>query len=82
MFKFKKIDNEDRVKHMELKKNRTKDVAVKDTSITLKSAFRLKGMRTGNGNGISENFGVSPGNFFLVFSHKELYNQNLLRNTE
>jgi hypothetical protein len=28
MFKIKKIDNEDRVKHMELKENRTEDVGI------------------------------------------------------
>jgi hypothetical protein len=46
---FKKRDNEDRVKHMELTENRTEDVGVKDASITLKSAFRLKGRKTGDG---------------------------------
>ena len=55
MFKIKKIDNEDRVKHMELKENRTEDVGVKDASITLKSAFKLKGGKTGDGGDGSEN---------------------------
>jgi hypothetical protein len=52
---FKKRDNEDRVKHMELKENRTEEVGVKDASITLKSALGLKGRRTGDGDGSAEN---------------------------
>jgi hypothetical protein len=60
---FKKREKEDRVKHMELKESRTEDVGVftrfirviinivKDASITLKSAFRLKGRKTGDGDG-------------------------------
>jgi hypothetical protein len=63
---FKKREKEDRVKHMELKENRTEDVGmfsrfirviiniVKDASITLKSALGLKGKRTGDGGGSSE----------------------------
>ena len=55
MFKIKKIDNEDRVKHMELKEKKTEDMGVKDASITLKSAFKLRGRRTGDGGGSPEN---------------------------
>jgi hypothetical protein len=63
---FKKREKEDRVKHMELKENRTEDVGmfsrfirviiniVKDASITLKSALGLKGKRTGDGDDSSE----------------------------
>jgi hypothetical protein len=67
MFKFKKRAKEDRIKHMELKENRTEDVGlfsrfirvviniVKDASITLKSALGLKGRKTGNRDGSPEN---------------------------
>jgi hypothetical protein len=67
MFKFKKREKEDRIKHMELKENRTEEVGVfsrfirviinivKDASITLKSALGLKGRKTGDGDGSAEN---------------------------
>jgi hypothetical protein len=54
MFKFKKREKEDRIKHMELAGSRTEDVGVKDASITLKSALGLKGRKTGDDDDSSE----------------------------
>jgi hypothetical protein len=66
---FKEREKKDSVKPTELKEsveNRTEEVGVftrfirviinivKDASITLKSAFRLKGKKTGDGDGSSE----------------------------
>ena len=50
---FKKREKEDSVKPTELKESvgsSGEEVGVKDASITLKSAFRLKDKKTGNGD--------------------------------
>jgi hypothetical protein len=55
---FKEREKKDSVKPKELRElagSQTEDVGVKDASITLKSAFRLKGRKTGNGDGSSGN---------------------------